>query len=40
MHYSPDEAHIKADEVLCKLLVNLGFEKVVAAWNEVEKWYD
>lgn len=36
----PSSAHVRADEVLCKLLVALGFEAVVAEWEKVEKWYE
>jgi len=32
-------AHIEADAVLCQLLRELGYEKVVEKWYEVSKWY-
>jgi hypothetical protein len=36
----PEEAHIKADEILCEFLSSLGHADVVEAWNEVSpKWY-
>lgn len=31
--------HIKADEVLCQLLISLGYEAVVEKWQEIPKWY-
>lgn len=31
--------HTLADKVLCDLLKALGYEDVVAAWEELEKWY-
>lgn len=38
---SKDEefAHMKADKILCDLLVELGYEKIVDEYNKVEKWY-
>lgn len=32
-------AHIKADGVLCDILVALGYEDIVEAWDDVPKWY-
>jgi hypothetical protein len=32
-------AHINADALLCKLLVELGFSDVVAEYKKIEKWY-
>ena len=32
-------AHCYADEVLCDLLIELGYTKVVEAYHEVDKWY-
>lgn len=34
-----EEAHGDADDVLCSLLNELGYEDVVAAWDKVNKWY-
>lgn len=31
--------HLRADEHLCVLLRRLGYEKTVAAWDRVSKWY-
>jgi hypothetical protein len=32
-------AHSKADDVLCELLVALGYRDVVKEWGKVDKWY-
>jgi len=32
-------AHIEADQVLCDLLIALGFADVVAEWGKDPKWY-
>jgi hypothetical protein len=32
-------AHIEADRVLCDILVALGYEDIVEAWDDVCKWY-
>lgn len=34
-----ESAHADADQVLCDLLVYLGYEEIVLAYNKVEKWY-
>ena len=34
-----EASHIEADDILCALLRSLGYEDVVAAWDDVEKWY-
>ena len=31
--------HILADEVLCELLKELGYDKVVEAFEDLPKWY-
>jgi hypothetical protein len=31
--------HLKADDILCDLLRSLGYEDVVQAYLNVEKWY-
>lgn len=35
----PEEGHIKADDVLCKLLIALGHQAVVDEWEKVHKYY-
>ena len=32
-------AHDLADEVLCNLLIELGYETVVDKWLEIDKYY-
>lgn len=34
-----ESAHEDADNVLCDLLKDLGYDKVVEEYNKVEKWY-
>lgn len=34
-----EAAHSDADDVLCNLLIDLGFIDVVYEYNKVEKWY-
>ena len=34
-----EERHRRADEILCELLENLGFENLVETYREVYKWY-
>jgi hypothetical protein len=31
--------HIDADRVLCELLEDLGYKKVVDEWHKISKWY-
>lgn len=34
-----EEAHRKADQILCRLLIELGYDRLIDAWEEVRKWY-
>jgi predicted GNAT family N-acyltransferase len=34
-----ESAHIEADYHLCQLLVKLGYEDVVKAYEKITKWY-
>lgn len=34
-----EASHSEADRILCELLTSLGYGDVVAAWDDVEKWY-
>ena len=34
-----ETGHIKADEILCKILLELGYDEIVEAFNQVGKWY-
>jgi hypothetical protein len=38
-HWS-QEGHIQADKILCDLLIQLGYDKVVEAYEGIEKFYD
>lgn len=31
--------HVDADNVLCRLLIQLGYDDVVEAYNKIHKWY-
>ena len=35
----PEINHIEADEILCRLLTSLGYNKVVATYDAISKWY-
>lgn len=39
--YADDEevAHSLADDILCDLLINLGYIELVDAYNDIDKWY-
>lgn len=34
-----ESAHADADNVLCDLLLKLGYTKIVEEYNRVSKWY-
>lgn len=34
-----EAAHYRADEILCDLLVSLGYDEIVKAYNKITKWY-
>ena len=34
-----ESAHYVADGLLCDLLTELGYERLVKAFNDVRKWY-
>jgi predicted GNAT family N-acyltransferase len=34
-----EKAHINADDLLCRLLIELGYKDVVDEYVEIEKWY-
>lgn len=38
-NFDTECAHVMADNVLCKLLVSLGYSDVVEAWENINKWY-
>ena len=36
---NPEQAHPKADDILCELLETLGYGDVVAEYQEVIRWF-
>ena len=34
-----EEAHIKADDLLCKILTELGYDGIVKIYEAFYKWY-
>lgn len=34
-----ESAHSKADDVLCNLLVSLGYTDIVAEYDSIPKWF-
>lgn len=34
-----EDAHIEADRILCELLTQLGYNKVVLEFRKMHKWY-
>lgn len=37
--HDPEEAHVEGDQILCDLLVDLGYNEVVEEWEKIDKWY-
>lgn len=37
--YDPEYAHIEADELLCKVLMDEGYDELVEWFKSLEKWY-
>lgn len=34
-----EENHMQADQILCQLLIELGYKDIVEVYNLIEKWY-
>lgn len=34
-----EKKHIHADNILCELLKELGFNEIVESFNKLKKWY-
>jgi len=34
-----EQAHGKADDLLCELLIKLGHQDIVDVYNKINKWY-
>lgn len=37
--HDPEEAHYRADNILCEILDDLGYDEIVDIFNNIEKWY-
>ena len=37
--WDTERKHIDADTILCELLTELGFAELVAAFDDLDKWY-
>lgn len=37
--YDKEEAHIRADNILCEVLEKIGFHDVVNVFHKIDKWY-
>ena len=37
--FDTEDAHLKADKVLCELLKAIGYDDVIKEWHKVRKWY-
>jgi 5'-deoxynucleotidase YfbR-like HD superfamily hydrolase len=37
--FDPEKAHSKADDLLCAVLRELGYEDGIKIFEEMEKWY-
>ena len=35
----PEEGHELCDDVLCDLLIELGFDEIVEIYDKQDKWY-
>lgn len=35
----PETTHVEMDELMCKLLCELGYKKGVEVFEKTEKWY-
>lgn len=35
----PELCHIKMDELMCELLIKLGYEAGVNVFNSIDRWY-
>ena len=37
--WDTEMAHVAADEILCRVLVLLGYQDIADKWEQVSKWY-
>lgn len=38
-HGDTETAHARADDILCRLLTDLGYPEVVAEYEKIDKWF-
>ena len=38
-HGDAEVAHSEADDLLCKLLVKLGYHDIIVEYEKIQKWY-
>jgi hypothetical protein len=38
-NHDAEVAHCDADDLLCELLKDLGYEEIIEAFESVDKWY-
>lgn len=34
-----ERVHIIGDNILCEILIKLGYADIVDAWDKIKKWY-
>jgi hypothetical protein len=37
--YDTERNHVEEDELLCDLLIKLGYEELIVLYNKINKWY-
>ena len=37
--YDPEDKHVRADDLMCKVLDSLGYSVGVKIFQDMEKWY-
>lgn len=35
----PEKAHVRADDLMCRVLRGLGYGEGIDIFNDIEKWY-
>ena len=38
-YFDAETAHIKADELMCEVLKELGYEEGIKIFEDMERWY-
>ena len=39
MHHDIESAHMEADDILCSLLISLGYQRLIEVYRQIDKWY-